>query len=104
AFEIHSDGITVKERKRKDRSTILTLSFHGRGQKSLRLAYNGKRWTNLHFYCVEDAEQLLKARARSWRSGNSWSVRTIPTIAIICFCPSTIGARRAWMTTMMFGK
>ena len=43
---------------------MLTLSFHGRGQKSLRLLYNEKRWTNLHFFCVEDAEQLLKARAR----------------------------------------
>jgi len=64
ALEIHSDGITVKEQKRKDQSILLTLSFHGRGQKSLRLVYNGKRWTNLHFFCVEDAEQLLKARAR----------------------------------------
>jgi hypothetical protein len=62
-LEIHSDGITIKERKRSDRSTLLRLSFHGRGQKSLRLVYNGKRWTNLHFFCVEDAEQLLKARA-----------------------------------------
>jgi hypothetical protein len=64
ALEIHSDGITVKERKRADQSTLLTLSFRGRGQKSLRLVYNGGRWTNLHFYCVEDAEELLKARAR----------------------------------------
>ena len=64
ALEIHSDGITVKERKRTDKCTSLTLSFRGRGQKSIRVVYNGKRWTNLHFYCVEDAEQLLKARAR----------------------------------------
>ena len=64
ALEIHSDGITVKERRRADQSTFLTLSFQGRGQKSLRCVYNGKRWTNLHFYCVEDAELLLKARAR----------------------------------------
>jgi len=64
ALEIHSDGITVKERKRVDRSTFLRLAFHGRGQKSLRLVYNGKRWTNLHFFCVEDPEHLLKARAR----------------------------------------
>jgi hypothetical protein len=64
AIEIHSDGITIKERKRSDKATLLRLSFHGRGQKSLRLVYNGNRWTNLHFYCVEDAEQLLKARAR----------------------------------------
>jgi hypothetical protein len=64
ALEIHSDGIRVKARKRTGKSTLLTLSFHGRGQKTLRLQYNGKRWTNLHFFCVEDAEQLLKARAR----------------------------------------
>jgi hypothetical protein len=64
ALEIHSDGIRVKARKRTGKSTFLTLSFHGRGQKTLRLSYNGKRWTNLHFFCVEDAEQLLKARAR----------------------------------------
>jgi hypothetical protein len=63
-IEIHSDGITVKERRRTDKSTLLKLSFQGRGQKSLRLVYNGNRWTNLHFFCVEDAEQLLKARAR----------------------------------------
>ena len=64
AVEIHSDGITVKERRRTDQATLLTLSFHGRGQKSLRLVYSGNRWTNLHFFCVEDAEQLLKARGR----------------------------------------
>jgi hypothetical protein len=64
ALEIHSDGITVTQRKRTEKSTLLTLSFHGRGQKSLRLLYNGGRWTNLHFFCVEDAEQLLKARGR----------------------------------------
>jgi Family of unknown function (DUF5695) len=58
ALDIHSEGITVRERKRTDQSTLLTLSLHGRGQKSLRLVYNGKRWTNLHFFCVEDAEQL----------------------------------------------
>jgi hypothetical protein len=64
ALEIHSDGISVKQQKRTGQATLLTLSFHGRGQKSLRLVYNRNRWTNLHFYCVEDAEQLLKARAR----------------------------------------
>jgi hypothetical protein len=53
----------VKQRKRTETATLLTLSFRDRGQKSLRLIYNGKRWTNLHFFCVEDAEQLLKARA-----------------------------------------
>jgi hypothetical protein len=58
-----SDNITVKERKRVDDKTLLTLSFKGRGQKSLKLHYAG-RWTNLHFYCIEDIAQLLKARGR----------------------------------------
>lgn len=58
-----SDNITVKARKRIDDKTLLTLSFKGRGQKSLKLHYAG-RWTNLHFYCIEDAEELLKRRAK----------------------------------------
>jgi hypothetical protein len=58
-----SDNITVKEKKRVDDKTLLTLTFKGRGQKSLKLHYAG-RWTNLHFYCIEDIAQLLKARAR----------------------------------------
>ncbi len=58
-----SDNITIKERKRVDDKTLLTLSFKGRGQKSLRLRYAG-RWTSLHFYCIEEIAQLLKARAR----------------------------------------
>jgi hypothetical protein len=62
-IEVHADGVQVKGRKRRGDATLLTLSFMGRGQKSLRLLYGGGRWTNLHFYCVEDAAQLLKARA-----------------------------------------
>lgn len=58
-----SDNITVKEKKRAGEKTLLTLSFKGRGQKSLKLHY-GPRWTNLHFYCIEDAERLLKARGK----------------------------------------
>jgi hypothetical protein len=58
-----SDNITVKEKKRVDDKTLLTLSFKGRGQKGLKLHYGG-RWTNLHFYCIEDIAQLLKARGR----------------------------------------
>ena len=63
-IEVHSDGVLVRERKRSGDLTLLTFSFEGRGQKSLKLVYNGGRWTYLHFYCIEDAEQLLKARAR----------------------------------------
>ncbi len=62
-IEIHCDGAVVKDRKRTGDSTLLTLSFVGRGQKSLKLVYGGGRSTWLHFYCIEDAESLLKARA-----------------------------------------
>jgi hypothetical protein len=62
-IEFLSDNITVKERERVDDKLLLTLSFKGRGQKSLKLHYAG-RWTNVHFYCIEDIEELLKARAR----------------------------------------
>jgi hypothetical protein len=58
-----SDNITVKDRRRVDGKTLLTLSFKGRGQKSLKLHYGAGRWTNLHFYCIEDAQRLLRGRA-----------------------------------------
>ncbi len=63
-MEIHSDGVALKSRKRTANATLLTFSFMGRGQKTLKILYNGGRWTTLHFYCVEDAEQLIKARGR----------------------------------------
>lgn len=62
--ELLSDNITVREKKRAGDRTLLTLSFRGRGQKSLKLHYAGGRWTNLHFYCTEDTESLIKARSR----------------------------------------
>ncbi len=62
--EAHSDGIRVKNRKRAGDATLLTLSFANMGQKTLRLIYGGGKWTNLHFYCIHDAEQLLKSRGR----------------------------------------
>ena len=62
--EIHSDGVSIVERTRADDRTLLTLRFRGRGQKTLRLAYGRVRWTNLHFFCVPDAAELIKARAR----------------------------------------
>jgi hypothetical protein len=62
-IEFLSDNITVKERKRRGNKTLLTMSFKGRGQKSLKFHYGG-RWTNVHFYCIEDVAQLLKARGR----------------------------------------
>jgi len=59
-----SDNITVKRQTRENEKTLLTLSFKGRGQKSLKLLYGNDRWTNLHFYCINDIEQLLKARGQ----------------------------------------
>jgi len=58
-----SDNITVKNQTRVAEKTLLTLSFRGRGQKSAKLHYGEGRSTNLHFYCVEDIESLLKARS-----------------------------------------
>ncbi len=64
AIEIHADGVTIKDRRRVRGATLLTLSFTGRGVKTLKLRYGRRRWTNLHLYCVGVAEDLLKARAR----------------------------------------
>jgi len=63
-LEMHADGIRVKERKQTGDATLLTLSFSKPGQKTLRLVYGGGKWTNLHFYCIPDAERLLKSRGR----------------------------------------
>src|SRR5208337_471876 len=59
-----SDNIKIKEKKREGDKTLLTLSFKGRGQKSLKLHYGAGRWTNLHFYCIEDIQRLLNARGQ----------------------------------------
>lgn len=56
-----SDNITVKEKRRVEDKTLLILSFQGRGQKSLKFHYAG-RWTNVHFYCIEDIAKLLTVR------------------------------------------
>ena len=61
---VRSDGVEFRSRKRVGDKELLTLSFRGRGQKTVRLEYGNGRWTNLHFYCVEDIAQLLKARSR----------------------------------------
>jgi hypothetical protein len=63
-LEIHSDGILLKHKERVTDATLLTFSFTGRGQKTVKILYNRGRWTNLHFYCVEDAEELIKARGK----------------------------------------
>ena len=59
-----SDNIRVVDQKRDGEKTLLTLQFKKRGQKSLKLQYGGNRWTNLHFYCIEDIGELLKARGK----------------------------------------
>jgi hypothetical protein len=59
-----SDGIMIEGNERHGSSMLLTLRFRGRGQKTIKLTYGDGRWTNLHFYCVEPIEQLLKARGK----------------------------------------
>lgn len=61
---VHSDGVSIEEKERSGGHTRLVLKFKGRGQKSLKFHYGQGRWTYLHFYCIEDVERLLKARAR----------------------------------------
>jgi hypothetical protein len=63
-IDLLSDNIDIKEKKAAADRVLLTLSFKGRGQKSLKLHYGEGRWTNLHFYCIEDVEGLLNARGQ----------------------------------------
>lgn len=63
-IEAASDGIHFESRKTEGEKQLLTLSFSGRGQKTVRLLYGNNRWTNLHFYSVEDVAERLKARGR----------------------------------------
>jgi Family of unknown function (DUF5695) len=63
-IDLLSDNIDIKEKKTAGDKALLTLSFKGRGQKSLKLHYGEGRWTNLHFYCIEDIEGLLNARGQ----------------------------------------
>jgi len=62
--ELHAGGIDIKSNRRDGDRTLITFAFHGRGQKTVKLIYLGDRWTNLHFYCLESYDQLIKARAR----------------------------------------
>jgi hypothetical protein len=63
SIQILSDHVRIKNRTRTGNKTLLTLSFSRRGQKTLKLHHHKTRSTNLHFYCVEDYETLLKARS-----------------------------------------
>ena len=63
-FSFLSDNGRVVDKKKLSGRTLLTLSFKGRGQKSVRLTYDGNKWTNLHFYCTEKTAELIGARAR----------------------------------------
>lgn len=62
--EQHADGIEIKSQRRDGDRTFLTLAFKRRGQKTVKLLYGAGKWTNLHFYCLEPYEQLIKARGR----------------------------------------
>lgn len=59
-----SDNITIANQERKGDKTILRLVFRQRGQKTLKFHYGEGRWTNLHFYCINDIGELLKARGK----------------------------------------
>jgi len=59
-----SDHCRIVARKRLPDRTLLTFSFKGRGQKNVRLTYDGGKWTNLEFYCTESTADLIDARAR----------------------------------------
>ncbi|MHB8095853.1 MAG: DUF5695 domain-containing protein [Candidatus Aminicenantales bacterium] len=59
-----SDNCRVIEKKRLADRTLLKLAFKGRGQKTVRLTYDGGKWTNVHFYCTENTADLIDARAR----------------------------------------
>lgn len=59
-----STGINFASRKRAGNKELVTVMLQGRGQKSVRLEYGQGRWTNLHFYCVEDTAERLKNRGR----------------------------------------
>lgn len=59
-----SDGITFESRKRVADKELLTLSFQGWGQKTVRMQYGAGRWTNMHFFCVQDIASLLKTRSK----------------------------------------
>ena len=59
-----SDGIDFQSRKRTGNRELLDIAFRGRGQKTVRLEYGNKRWTNLHFYSVEDVAERLKTRGK----------------------------------------
>jgi len=64
AVSFLSDQCRILEKKRLTDRTLLTLGFKGRGQKSVRLSYDGGKWTNIHFYCTENTAELIQARAR----------------------------------------
>ena len=62
--DAEGDQIIVTKRQRTQDRTLMTLAFKGPGQKTLRLTYGDGKWTNLHFYCIPDIEELIKKRSR----------------------------------------
>jgi hypothetical protein len=86
-IDLLSDNISIKEKKRAGDKVLLTLSFKGRGQKTLRLNYGDKRWTNLHFYCIEDIEGLLNARGEFVVNRQFYSNPQDPYHRHHCFLP-----------------
>lgn len=86
-IDLLSDNIDIKEKKVAADKVLLTLSFKGRGQKSLKLHHGEGRWTNLHFYCIEDAEGLLNARGQFVVDRQFYSNPQDPYHRHHCFLP-----------------
>jgi len=86
-IDLLSDNIDIKEKKEAPDKALLTLSFKGRGQKSLKLHYGEGRWTNLHFYCIEDVEGLLNARGQFIVDRQFYSNPQDPYHRHHCFLP-----------------
>ena len=63
-FEKLADNIKIIHQENDGDKINLVVSFKYRGQKTLRVIYGENKWTNLHFYCVEDIAQLIKARSQ----------------------------------------
>jgi Family of unknown function (DUF5695) len=86
-IKLLSDNITIVKQERKGENVLLTLSFLGRGQKSMRLHYGPGRWTNLVFYCIPDLAGLLKARAKFIADRQFYKDPADPYHRFHCFLP-----------------
>lgn len=103
-IDLLSDNIELKEKKTVGDKALLTLSFKGRGQKSLKLHYGEGRWTNLHFYCIEDIEGLLNARGQFIVDRQFYKNPQDPYHRNHCFLPLIIASAASFWIPMKCGK